>query len=426
MFFDHVTIFVASGKGGDGVVSFRREAFVPQGGPDGGDGGKGGDVVLRVSSRLNSLGYYRFKHHFKAADGEAGRGKKMSGKSGEDLVLEVPPGTLVYDDETDQLIADLTEEEDFVLLPGGKGGLGNVHFKNSRRQAPRFARAGEDGKELTIRLELRLIADVGLLGRPNAGKSSLLAALSRAKPKIADYPFTTIQPQLGVVEQYDQSFVLADIPGLIEGAAEGVGLGHDFLRHVSRCRLLLHVVDVYPLDRELTPRQAYDQIQEELRLYGAGGLAEVPQILVLNKADLLANEVRAELARAFADVKDPKVWTSTVTHEGLDELKQVISQTLEDLPEPEKVEQDRDWHLYRFADDTPFTIRQEADHYEVTGAWISNLVRSTNFDDLESFHYFQRQIEDKALNRALLDAGAQSGDWVNVVGYEFQFYPDEA
>lgn len=422
MFFDHVRLEVKSGKGGDGAVSFRREKYIPDGGPDGGDGGKGGDVILKVTNRRNSLIDYRFKHHFAAEDGQDGQQKKMFGRSGADLILEVPPGTLVYDDDRDLLICDLKEEgQTFKLLEGGKGGLGNVHFKSSRRQAPKFARAGGPADQLNIRLELKLIADVGLLGLPNAGKSSLLAKMSRAKPKIADYAFTTLQPQLGVVDSYDQSFVLADLPGLIEGAAEGAGLGHDFLRHTARCRLLLHVVDACPLPGQVDPREAYDLIQGELTDYG-DKLDERPQILVLNKADLLAPDQRPELEASFADLDLPKYWVSAVTGEGIDDLKRAIFKLLPSLPAVEQTEvSTEEWQLYRYEPKAPYEIFFEEGEAFVTGNWIEGLVQSTNFDNPESFHYFQKEIERKGLNAALSEAGVQDGDWVDIGGAEFQF-----
>ena len=429
MFFDHVRLELKSGKGGDGAVSFRREKFIPDGGPDGGDGGKGGDVIFKVSGRRNSLIDYRFKHHFAAEDGQDGQGKKMFGRSGADLILELPPGTLIYDDEHDVLICDLKEEgQTFKILEGGKGGLGNVHFKSSRRQAPKFARAGGKAEELRVRLELKLIADVGLLGLPNAGKSSLLARMSRAKPKIADYAFTTLQPQLGVVDSYDQSFVLADLPGLIEGAAEGAGLGHDFLRHTARCRLLLHLVDASPLPGQPSAREAYDLIQAELADYG-DGLDERPQILVLNKADLLAPDQRPEVEASFADLDLPKYWVSTVTGEGIEDLKRGIFSILPSLAAVEQAEvSSEEWQVYRYESKAPYEIFWEDGEAFVIGNWIEGLVQSTNFDNPESFHYFQKEIERKGLNAALSEAGVKDGDWVDIGGAEFQFLgrkPDE-
>ncbi len=426
MFFDHVKIEVRSGRGGNGAVSFRREKYVPFGGPDGGDGGKGGDVILKVNERKNSLIDFRFKHHFFAENGQNGGQRNKSGKQGQDLIIEVPPGTLVYEEESNRLITDLVEDgEEFLLLAGGKGGLGNVHFKNSRRQAPRFARAGGPAQELTIRLELKIIADVGLLGMPNAGKSSLLARMSRAKPKIADYAFTTLSPQLGVVDSYDMSFLMADLPGLIEGAAEGAGLGHDFLRHTARCRLLLHVVDAAPLPGQLSPREAYDAINAELLDYDFE-IAGRQQILVLNKADLLVDGMREEIETSFSDIEDPIFWISTVTGEGIDALKQGVFKILPEIPKIESPVSDEDWQVYRFEEETsPFVIEELDGEIIVSGSWIEGLVWQTNFDAPESFHYFQREIKRKGLNEALKAAGVEHGEWITIGGAEFQFFSDE-
>lgn len=424
MFFDHVQIEIRSGKGGDGAVTFRREKYVPEGGPDGGDGGKGGDIVFRASSRKNSLIDFRFKKHYFAPNGENGQRRKQNGKQGENLIIELPPGTLVYDVESERLIVDMKEAgQEFTILRGGLGGRGNTHFKNSVRQAPNFARAGGLGETAVVRLELKLIADVGLLGLPNAGKSSLLSVMSAATPKIADYPFTTLEPQLGVVELEHESFVMADLPGLIEGAAEGAGLGHDFLRHTARCKLLLHVVDAAPQEGLPGPREAFDLISKEMSDYSAE-LAERFRIVVLNKADLLDEEGRKEVEARFADLSLPVYWTSTATHEGLDVLKKEIFRVLPALTERVSEETARDdWRLYRFEEEERFRIEWENGEAFVRGRWIESLVRSINFNDVESFHYFQRQIEAKGVNRALLDAGVKEGDWIDIGGAEFQFVP---
>lgn len=424
MFFDHVEINLCSGKGGDGAVSFRREKYVPDGGPDGGDGGKGGDVIFRVSAQKNSLVDYRFKHDFVAENGQPGARRKMAGKAGENLILEVPAGTLVYSVMTNKLICDLTEDgEEFTILRGGKGGLGNVHFKSSTRQAPKFALPGAPAQKISVRLELRLIADVGLLGMPNAGKSSLLSRLSRAKPKIADYAFTTLQPHLGVVDAYNESFVLADLPGLIEGAAQGAGLGHDFLRHTARCRLLLHVIDVAPLSENLSPREAYDLINKELQDYDAD-LAERRQIIVFNKTDLLAEESRLEIEKSFADIDTDKLWVSAVSGEGLEELKERVITVLKELPALEREESlADDWQAYRFVEEAePFRLEYEGDILKVSGKWIENLVSTTNFDEPEGFHYFQYQIKQKGLNEAMREAGVEDGDTVDIGGLEFEYW----
>lgn len=426
MFFDHVKIHVQSGKGGNGAVSFRREKYVPDGGPDGGDGGRGGDVILKASSRKTSLIDFRFKHHFAAGHGENGKKRKCNGKKGEDLILELPPGTLVYDDETGRLICDLKDRDsEYLLLRGGIGGLGNVHFKNSIRQAPNFARAGGMNEELTLRLELKLLADVGLVGMPNAGKSSLLSVFSNAKPKIGNYAFTTLEPQLGIVESFDSAFVMADLPGLIEGAAEGAGLGHDFLRHTARCRLLLHVVDAAPPPGMPEPHEAYTLINQELADYD-DGLGERRQLLLLNKADLLDDEGRRKVEEKFQEVKDPIFWVSAVTHEGIEDVKNKIFSILPSIPDLKQDEEcEEDWRLYRFVDEEPFRIEKENGEVFVRGGWIESLVRSINFNDTESFHYFQRQIKDKGISRALSEAGVKEGQWIDIGGAEFQFVPGE-
>ncbi|MCI6603679.1 MAG: GTPase ObgE [Clostridiales bacterium] len=427
MFFDHATITLRSGRGGDGAVSFRREKYVPDGGPDGGDGGDGGSIILRATERKTTLIDFRFKHHFSAENGENGRKRRQNGKKGADLILELPLGTLVYEQQDQRLICDLTEDgQEVRLLEGGRGGRGNVHFKNSVRQAPNFARAGGEGEELEVRLELKLIADVGLVGLPNAGKSSLLARFSNARPKIADYAFTTLEPQLGIVEAFEKSFVMADLPGLIEGAAEGAGLGHDFLRHTARCRLLLHVLDAAPAEGEPSPRAAYELIEKELRHYDEE-LGQRTRWLVLNKADLLEPEARASLEAEFKDLDRPIFWTSAASGEGLDELRNQIMEKLPEIPELiQKEEVDSDWRLYRFVEEERFRIERVDGEVQVRGKWIEGLVRSINFNDVESFHYFQRQIKEKGLNDALMAAGVKEGEWIDVAGAEFQFVPGDA
>jgi GTP-binding protein len=301
MFVDHAVIFVRSGKGGDGAVSFRREKYIPKGGPDGGDGGRGGDVMLKVDPSMSTLNLFTRQQHFRAKAGEQGRGSSMSGKSAEDVTVPVPPGTLVYDNETDELIADLSDENaSVVVVPGGEGGLGNERFKTATHQTPRESTPGGPAIDRVLRLELKLLADVGLIGLPNAGKSTLLRAVSRAKPKVADYPFTTLSPALGIAEMSDlRRLVIADLPGLIAGAAQGAGLGHDFLRHVERTRLLLHVVDLEPSDGS-DPAENYAVVREEIAQYSEA-LADRPEVVALNKVDLIDPDERDERIRSFTE-----------------------------------------------------------------------------------------------------------------------------
>ncbi|TVQ61165.1 MAG: GTPase ObgE [Phycisphaerales bacterium] len=332
MFIDHAVIYVRAGNGGDGCMSFRRAKYVPKGGPDGGDGGDGGSVILTADPNVHTLLDFRGTHHWNAEHGEPGRGKQQYGANGLDKVIRLPAGTLIFDDETDELITDLGPGDEYVIAKGGKGGFGNEHFKSATDQAPRHATPGEPGEQRTLRLELKLIADVGLVGMPNAGKSTLLTAVSRARPKIADYPFTTLSPQLGIAEiDPARRLVIADIPGLIEGAAEGQGLGHDFLRHVERTKLLVHVLDVMP--PEGTPAEAYRAIRKELADYSIA-LAEKPEIIALNKLDLLPDDhARAEAVGALRqelrlghDVDVHAI--SGATHQGTRELLEAIWQTI--------------------------------------------------------------------------------------------------
>src|SRR5713226_3836236 len=340
MFYDHTKIYVKAGNGGDGSIHFRREKFVPFGGPDGGDGGRGGSVYIEATSNLNTLINYRYRQHFKAGAGEAGMRQKMHGAKGEDIVLRVPCGTIVRDADSNELIADLVEDGQRVMIArGGRGGLGNTHFATSTHQAPREAQKGEPGEERWIILELRLIADVGLVGYPNAGKSTLLSVVTAAQPKIADYPFTTLSPNLGVVtigqpgsgDEY--SFVLADIPGLIEGAAQGVGLGHEFLRHIQRTRLLIHLLDGAAFESDLW--QNFQAINQELREYDEH-LATLPQIVVLNKMDLPEARERWPALKAQAERAGYPVFAiSAATHQGTDELMQFTARRLHELQQEE-------------------------------------------------------------------------------------------
>ncbi len=420
MFYDQATIKVRSGNGGNGCVSFRREKYIPDGGPDGGHGGRGGDVILRAEKNKNTLQDFRYKRHFFAKDGEGGMGNLRTGASAEDLIVKVPTGTLVFDDDTGVLLADLKADGDeIVVAKGGRGGRGNASFKNSIRQAPKFASAGTTGVERTLRLELRLLADVALLGYPNAGKSTLLSVISAAKPKIADYPFTTIKPVLGVVQKDESSIVVADVPGIIENASQGAGMGLDFLRHAERSRLLLHVIDasgLYGVD----PLNAFHTINNELKSYKSS-MAEKEQWVVLSKidvadseiVDLLESEIKAEGFRVFK--------VSAVTHAGVSELVNALLSEVDKLPAPDLDEQAA-IPVYRPKEAFPFTVRRKRGVVSVEGSFIRELMLSTNFSDTESTRRFQRLIVESGIEAALLEAGVEDGETVLLDGSHFEFF----
>ncbi len=422
MFYDQAGITIKAGDGGAGAVSFHREKYVAAGGPDGGDGGRGGDLIFEVDKSLSTLMHFRFKRKFAAENGGDGKGGKAFGADGDDLVVKVPAGTVVKDAKTGRLLADLSPPNDrVILLKGGKGGWGNTHFATPTRQVPRFAKSGIKGEALEVLLELKLIADVGLLGFPNVGKSTLLAAVTAARPKIANYPFTTLSPNLGVVDLGESgSFVIADIPGLIEGASEGVGLGHDFLRHVDRTRLLIHVVDVSGIEGR-NPIDDFDAINTELAKYHEA-LAQRPQVVAANKTDIIQDEAAY---RAFHDemaARGISVFDiSAVTRSGVDALMKYVSGQLAALPpvlvyEPEPV-----WHEAVWQEEAPFTIRNENGVYVVEGKWVQNLIGSVNLDDSESFGYFQRMLRKKGVIDALEEKGIQEGDTVRLYEIEFDY-----
>ena len=419
MFFDHTTIEIKSGNGGNGCVSFRREKYVPNGGPDGGNGGRGGDVTIRADRNVNTLQKYRFQRHFAAGDGEDGKGKKMAGASGADLVLKVPPGTLILESESRELVADLRNDGDEVVVAkGGAGGRGNMNFANAVRQAPRFATAGKLGTTLKLDLELRLLADAALVGFPNAGKSTLLSVMSAAKPKIASYPFTTLQPILGVVDVSGARFVLADVPGLIEGASEGAGMGHDFLRHVERARLLLHVLDVSNFDG-IEPMDRFVALNRELEKY-KNLLDSRPQWVVLNKIDLVTEDTVQKLRDEIETLGYRVFAVSGATTEGVTELKQALAAVVLTLPPPELDEIGR-LKVYRLEKKYDFSVSEQKGIVSVEGPFIHELMQSTNFSDTESFRHFQKRIIDSGIQDALLDAGVEEGDDVLMDGVLFEF-----
>lgn len=423
MFIDHVKIHVKAGDGGNGAVSFRREKYVAAGGPDGGDGGRGGSIVFRIDEGANTLLAFRYKRKFVAENGGDGRGDKFHGKSGEDTVIAVPPGTLIRDPDSGKIIKDMSECEEFVICRGGRGGWGNRHFATPTRQIPRFAKSGTRGEERDLLLELKMLADVGLIGFPNVGKSSILSRISAAKPKIADYHFTTLSPNLGVVPvQGGQGFVAADIPGLIEGASEGAGLGHEFLRHVDRCRLLLHVVDVSGSEGR-DPIEDIKTINAELSSY-APELAARPQIIVGNKTDVLPPDADLSGFEAFCRERGcPLLYVSAATGEHLDELVSMTAKALSDLPplkiyEPEVLPEEKTSYG---ADTRKTEIRVENGVYYVEGEWLLNLVGQVNFEDYESLSFFHRVLSKSGVIALLEEKGAKDGDTVNIYDFEFDF-----
>ena len=425
MFLDRVTIWVRSGDGGDGAATFRREAHVPRGGPDGGDGGLGGSILLRVDSGLTTLRDFRFTHHFRAEAGGRGLGAKRHGRSAEDLMIAVPPGTGVLDDATGELLADLVATgQEVTIAPGGRGGLGNVHFATSTHRAPQHAQKGEPGVERGLRLELRLIAEVGLVGLPNAGKSTLLGSLTAARPKIAAYPFTTLEPNLGVMDlgdAADRRPTIADVPGLIEGASSGAGLGHAFLRHVERTRVLVHVVDGAARD----PGWDHDVIREELRLHDPR-LLEKPLAVVFNKMDLpAAREAWPAFEAARRAEGLPVVAVSAESGDGLERLRALIGALLPDASDPADLPEPFGVVVHRLdAAGDGFTMEREGDAHRVRGKRIERLAAQTNFDVEESAERFQRALARLGIDAALRKAGIQPGDTVRIGSIEFEWGPD--
>ena len=421
---DRARILVRAGNGGSGAITFRREKYVPRGGPSGGDGGKGGDVILRVSLSENTLQRFRYLTHYEAENAGSGQKSDRHGKNGADKVVFVPAGTIVRDADTGELLADLTREGDeLVVVRGGRGGLGNTHFANSVRQSPRIAEKGEPGEERNLELELKLIADVGLAGYPNAGKSTLLASVSAARPKIADYPFTTLEPNLGVVEVDDGTFVLADIPGLLEGAAQGVGLGIEFLRHVERTRLLIHVLDGSGGLEERDPLVAFDTINAELTAYGAG-LGEKQQIVAVNKMDLPEAQERFPALRATLEGRGYTVLPiAAATGQGVRELMREVRRALAAQPVPEEVVPEetgpRRYTLDSDANEEHYEVeRMSRHHFSVTGIKIERLAKMTDFGNDEAAERFQRVLQASGIVASLTAAGIADGDVVHLADYE--------
>ena len=422
MFVDKVRITVIGGRGGDGAVAFHREKYVATGGPDGGDGGHGGSVILRVNDNMSTLLDFRYKRKYAAQCGGNGAGRNMSGKRGEPLIIEVPRGTVVRDAESNRIIVDMSTGEDFVIARGGRGGWGNAHFATTTRQVPRFAKAGLKGQERDIILELKLLADVGLVGFPNVGKSTLLSVTSNARPKIANYHFTTLFTNLGVIYvEEGVSFVMADIPGIIEGAAEGAGLGHDFLRHIDRCRLLVHVVDVSGSEGR-DPVEDFNAICDELQNYSVD-LSNRPMIVAANKTDLLMPDSdNLERLRTVVEAAGCELYEiSAGTAQGTRRLMQVVAEKLRTLPpvtiyEPEYVEE-----LPQSGDPQELTIEHLGSTWVITGTWLERLVDNINFDDYESRNYFDLQLRKCGLFARLEEMGIQDGDTVDIYDIEFEY-----
>ena len=422
MFTDYVKIIAKAGNGGDGAVSFRREKYVAAGGPDGGDGGKGGNVYMEVDQDKNTLIDFRYQKKFKAENGKNGEGANKYGKSGEDLVIKVPRGTIVKEAETGKVIADLSElGQKELILSGGRGGKGNSHFATSTRQAPRFSQEGEKGEEKELILELKLLADVGLLGFPNVGKSTLLSVVTDATPKIADYHFTTLEPNLGVVKsEYGDSFVIADIPGIIEGASQGVGLGIQFLRHIERTRLLLHVIDVSGSEGR-KPVEDFNVINEELKKYSEK-LSKRKQIIVANKIDSMQDEKLYEDLEKMAKEKGLEIYKiSAVTGKGVKELMARVSEVLKTLPKEELIEIDNKKKIYTLQDEEEITVKKENGIYIVSGTAVEKLMRTINLADNESLHYFHRRLNEMGINQRLKELGIHDGDYVQISDYELEW-----
>lgn len=424
MFIDKARIFVKAGNGGNGAVSFRREKYVPAGGPDGGDGGRGASVIFEVDNDLRTLMDFKYQRKYVATPGGDGSKKRQAGKNGEDLVLKVPAGTIIRDEASGKIIADLKHEGDrAVVARGGRGGKGNQHFANAVRQAPNFAKSGTDGEERWVILELKMIADVGLLGFPNVGKSTFLSVVTAAKPKIANYHFTTLTPNLGVVQtKFGDSFVLADIPGLIEGAAEGIGLGHDFLRHVERTKVLIHIVDISGLEGR-NALEDFDAINGELKLYNEK-LSTRPQVVVANKIDILEDESVYEEFKTTLEERGYKVFKmSAATREGIDDVIAYVSQILKDAEEIELVSEEE---LYvpelDDVEEEGLQVEIEDGVYVVTGKSLRRIMYSVNFEDMESIQFFQKTMESQGVFDKLREMGIEDGDTVKIYDIEFEFY----
>lgn len=422
-FIDRVKIYVQAGTGGNGTVAFRREAHVPKGGPSGGDGGRGGSVIFVATNSLSTLLDLRYYREYKAQNGEKGHAKKMHGADADDLVIRVPVGTCVYDDDTGNIIADLTKDgQRAVIAKGGRGGRGNARFASSRNPAPKICENGEPGEKFNLRVELKLLADVGLVGFPSVGKSTLLSVVSKARPQIADYHFTTIVPNLGVVQVKDgRSFVMADLPGLIEGASQGKGLGHQFLRHIERCRVIVHIIDMSGSEGR-NPYEDYVTINKELGEYEYR-LLERPQIIVANKMD--GDEAEENLKKFKEKLGDQKVFPIIAPiHEGIDAVLYAVADALETAPDFFNQEEEQESVLYTYKEEEkPFTIHNKGNGvWEVTGKKVERLVQMASFTTDDGFQRFALQIRNMGIDDALREAGCEDGDTVRLYDFEFEFY----
>ena len=423
MFVDSANIKVKAGNGGNGAVAFHREKYIASGGPDGGDGGKGGDIIFVADDHLATLSDFRYKRKYAAENGADGSGSRKTGKKGKDLIIRVPRGTIIKEAESGAVMADLSSDEPFICAKGGKGGWGNQHFANATRQAPRFARDGYPGEEWDIILELKLLADVGLLGFPNVGKSTLISVVSEAKPIIADYHFTTLTPVLGVVRMGpESSFVMADIPGLIEGAGEGVGLGHRFLRHVERCRMLVHIVDVSGSEGR-DPIDDFNIINKELAVFNPE-LTKCPQIVAANKVDLATDEQLARF-RSFIEEKGlPYYEIIAPIAEGTQELINAVAAKLAELPPIKRYESEPvPMSVLEKKKDTGFKVTEMGGDYYVEAEWLLKILNKTDIDDYESLQYFQRVLETSGILDELRSRGIQENDTVIIYDFEFQYVP---
>lgn len=416
MFIDQAKIYIKAGDGGNGCTSFYTEKYVANGGPDGGDGGKGGDIVFAVDPNMNSLNDFRFAKLYRAENGENGSGKFCHGKCAPDLVIKVPRGTIIRDEETGKIIADMFDADSRVtVLKGGIGGKGNARFKSSRRQAPAFSQSGRKTEKKCVILELKTIADVGLVGYPNVGKSTLLSVISSARPKIANYHFTTLTPNLGVVKYYDHSFIVADIPGLIDGASKGAGLGTDFLRHIERTRLIVHVVDISGSEGR-DPVKDYYKINEELADYSPKPAA-LPQIVALNKADMATNR---QIEDFIKETGSKCVAISAIIGQNVDDLIKTIYEELQKLPPVAKM----DYEPFEYEDKNTrdfYIMRDDDGAYEICGGLMDELARNVVIDNYDSFKYFQKQLKDRGVIKALRKAGAKDGDLIRIMDIEFNF-----